>query len=107
MGSLTSKDAALSRRECLSRLSTARPDVCSTCPREPSVLSSTREFVARSCPRGSTSGLSTPSTASQEGLPRQSSRQRGQEEGGQGIWTEGSSLQEVPCRAQVCSSCVH
>merc|ERR1712203_607864 len=57
MGSLTSKDAALSRRECLSRLSTARPDVCSTCPREPSVLSSTREFVARSCPRGSTSGF--------------------------------------------------
>merc|ERR1712072_1091509 len=35
-----------------------------TCPREPWVLLSTRGFAARSCPRGSTSGLSTPSTAS-------------------------------------------
>merc|ERR1711994_536291 len=62
--SLTSKAAALSRRECLSRLSTERLGVCSTCPRERSVLLSTRESAARSCPRGSTSGLSTPSTAS-------------------------------------------
>merc|ERR1711953_386192 len=38
--------------------------VCSTCPRERSVLLSTRESAARSCPRGSTSGSSTPSTAS-------------------------------------------
>merc|ERR1739844_754156 len=62
--SLTSRDAALSRRECHSRLSTGRLAVCSTCPRGPSVLSSTREFAARSYPRGPTSGLSTPSTAS-------------------------------------------
>merc|ERR1712062_431418 len=62
--SLISKVAALSRRECHSRLSTGRLDVCSTCPREPSVLWSTREFAARSFPRGFTSGLSTPSTAS-------------------------------------------
>merc|ERR1711879_71189 len=96
--SLTSRDAALSRRECHSRLSTGRLAVCSTCPRELSVLSSTRESVARSCPRGSTSGLSTPSTASAgktswtEFTPTRSGRRRPRHLGRRELHARGSQL---------------
>merc|ERR1739842_159929 len=99
---LTSKDAALSRRECLSRLSTGRLAVCSTCPREPSVSSSTREFAARSYPRGSTSGLSTPSTASAgrtswtEFTPTRSGRRRPRHLDRRELPARGSQLSPRP-----------
>merc|ERR1712203_253349 len=94
--SLTSKAAELSRRECHSRLSTGRLGVCSTCPRERSVLWSTRESAVRSCPRGSTSGSSTPSTASAERIssteftPTRSGRRRPRHLDRRGLPARGS-----------------